>query len=203
MPTEKSTDRDPETEPNQLGWKVRVIPNKYPALRIENSPERKGVCIYDTVGGFGAHEIVIDTPDHFKHPHNFTVDEMKLLLFTYKERMSSLYRDLRIKYVLVFKNYGREVGASLSHSHSQIIATPQIPEKVERVVEQSRKYFREKGRCYLCDEIGFEVKELKRVVYENERFIAYCPFYSLFPFEVRVAPRNHQSSFTQVGEEEL
>ncbi|NIA11787.1 MAG: galactose-1-phosphate uridylyltransferase [Nitrospiraceae bacterium] len=195
--------REPGTQPDSPGWKVRVVPNRYPALRIENSTQRKGICIYDTVGGFGAHEVVIDTPDHFKHLHNFSVEEMRNLLFVFRERMRSLYGDRRIKYVLIFKNYGREAGASLTHSHSQIIALPQIPRNVETAIEQSRRYYSEKGRCYLCDEIRFELDETLRVIYENELFVAYCPFSSAFPFEVRVAPKEHHSDFSKIDDEGL
>ncbi len=195
--------REPGTAPNTPGWKVRVIPNKYPAFRIENIPEHSGKCLYDIVGGFGAHEIIIDTPDHFKHPHNFSTEEMKLLLYVYRERMKSLYGDVRIKYVLVFKNYGREAGASLSHSHSQIIATPQIPKLIDTVVEQSRRYFVEKGRCYLCDEVKFELEEMKRIVYENEGFVAYCPFYSIFPFQMRIVAKRHMHDYSKLSNQDL
>ncbi len=195
--------REPGTAPDTPGWKVRVVPNKYPAFRIETPPYRKGIGIYDTIGGFGAHEVVIDTPDHFKHPHNFSIEEMKNLLFVYRERMKSLYGDGRIRYVLVFKNYGREAGASLTHSHSQIIATPSIPQKVKTVVEQFRKFFSEKERCYLCDEIGYELNETVRIVYENEKFVAYCPFASQVPFQTRIAPKNHQADFSKLSDGDL
>ena len=195
--------REPGTAPDTPGWRVRVVPNKYPAFRIENPVEPFRAGIYDAAGGFGAHEVVIDTPDHFKHPHNFTLEEMRDLLYVYRERMRSLYGDSRIRYVLIFKNYGREAGASLTHSHSQIIATPRIPKLIDTVVSQSRKFFREKGRCYLCDEIGYELNETVRVVYENERFVVYCPFASLVPFQIRITPKYHQSDFSQVSDSDL
>jgi len=195
--------REPGTAPDTPGWRVRVVPNKYPALRIENPPVRIRKGIYDLIGGFGAHEVVIDTPDHFKHLHNFSTEEMKDLLFVYRERMRSLYGDLRIRYVLVFKNYGREAGASLTHSHSQIIATPSIPRNVDTVVFQSRKFFREHGRCYLCDEVDYELNETVRIVYENEKFVAYCPFASTVPFQIRIVPKEHQSDFSKLSDGEL
>jgi UDPglucose--hexose-1-phosphate uridylyltransferase len=195
--------REPGTSPDTPGWRVRVVPNKYPALRIENQPERKRRGIYDVIGGFGAHEVVIDTPDHFKHLHNFSIEEMKELLFVYRERMKSLYGDKRIRYVLVFKNYGREAGASLIHSHSQIIATPSIPKNVDDEISQFRKFFRERGRCYLCDEIDYELNDTKRIVYENEKFVAYCPFASIVPFQIRISSKFHSSDFSRISEEEL
>ncbi|BAT71998.1 UDPglucose--hexose-1-phosphate uridylyltransferase [Thermosulfidibacter takaii ABI70S6] len=195
--------RDNGSLPNSPGWRVRVVPNRFPALRIENPTDGKGLCIYDTVGGFGAHEVVIDTPDHFKKPHQYSLDEMRDLLYVYRERMRSLYGDIRIKYVQVFKNHGREAGASLFHSHSQIIATPIIPPLVAKVIRQKRSYMLEKRRCYLCDEIFFELLQAKRVVYENGLFVAYCPFYSLVPFEVRITSKRHESSFTNVRDEDL
>ncbi|GAB6072619.1 galactose-1-phosphate uridylyltransferase [Venenivibrio stagnispumantis] len=189
--------------PNTPGWKVRVVPNKYPALRIENSnlPESEG--IYDKYGGFGAHEVIIETPEHFKHIQDFSIEEYKNMYFTFRERMRALYQDIRIKYVHIFKNHGKEAGKSLVHSHSQLIATPIIPTLPDTQINQSRIYFQEKERCLLCDEIKEEIKSYNRVVYENDLFIAYCPYASLYPFEVRIAPKYHSHDFSMIDENQL
>jgi UDPglucose--hexose-1-phosphate uridylyltransferase len=173
---------------------VKVIPNKYPVFKKTLAFEKEE-NFYFAVEGFGVHEIVVDTPDHFRRVSDFSVGELKDLLFVYRERMKELYCDRRIKYVLVFKNYRKEAGASIFHPHSQIVAMPLIPTAVKKILEQSRKYYLEKGKCYLCDELTFELKERKRVVYENKSFLAYCPFYSLYPFEVRIIPKFHSHNF--------
>jgi len=176
-------------------WKVKVIPNKYPLLRKENPTGKEKRGLYEVLNGFGVHEVVVDTPDHFKPLRDFSVAELKDLLFVYKKRMEELYSDGRIRYVLVFKNYKREAGASIFHPHSQVVAMPIIPTTVKKTLEQGRRYYLKKGKCYLCDELNFELKERKRLIYENEFFVAYCPFYSLFPFQVRIISKFHSHNF--------
>lgn len=188
---------------NTPGWKVRVFSNKYPALRLENVGIRDSEGFFEKMGGFGAHEVIVDTPDHFKHIQDFSIKEHFYMLYTFRERMRSLYNDLRIRYVHIFKNHGKEAGKSLVHSHSQLIALGMIPKKIETQIYQSKKYYREKNRCYLCDEIKFELKESKRVVYENGRFVAYCPYGSLYPFQVRIAPKQHHHDFSLISDDEI
>lgn len=195
--------RPDNSPPNTQGWLVRVIPNKYPALRIENQPINEGYYIFDKIGGFGAHEVIIETPDHFKHIQDFDEHEIVNIFIAFRERIKSLYKDLRIKYVHIFKNHGREAGKSLVHSHSQLIALPMIPKQQLTMIKQSKKYFQEKGRCYLCDEIKTEIKLAERVIYENESFVSYCPYASLYPFEVKIAPKYHSSDFSSTSDEKL
>ncbi len=190
--------REPGTAPNTPGWKVRVIPNKYPAFRIEETDKADFYCIYDKKGGFGAHEVVIDTPDHYKHIQDFSIEELNNMYIAFRERIKALYQDLRIKYVQVFKNHGKDAGKSLVHSHSQIIALSKIPKKPDTIIKQSRIYYQKKERCYTCDEIKFELVDGDRVVYENEHFLVFCPYASLFPFEVKIVPKNHTHDFTTV-----
>lgn len=108
--------------PNQPGWKVRVIPNKFPALRIEGQMNREAEGVYDRMNGIGAHELIIDTSEHNKALEEQPVADIALALTACKERMIDLQRDVRFRYILVFKNVGREAGASLSHSHCQHVA---------------------------------------------------------------------------------
>ncbi len=195
--------REPGTEPNTPGWKVRVIPNKYPAFRIEETDKSDFYLIYDNKGGFGAHEVVIDTPDHYKHIQDFSIEELNYMFIAFRERTKSLYQDLRIKYVQVFKNHGKDAGKSLVHSHSQIIALSKIPKKPDTIIKQSRNYYRKKERCYTCDEIKAELLDGKRIVYENEEFVVFCPYASLFPFEIKIVPKKHNHDFTTVDGEVL
>ncbi len=190
--------REPGTAPNTPGWKVRVIPNKYPALRIEETDKKDFYFIYDKAGGFGAHEVIIDTPDHYKHIQDFSIEELNYLYTAFKERISSLYKDIRIKYVHVFKNHGKDAGKSLVHSHSQLIALSQIPKQPDTIISQSRKHYREKGRCYTCDEIKAELLDGSRLVYENEEFLVFCPYASFYPFEIKIVPKKHYHDFTQI-----
>ena len=182
---------------NSADWSVRVVPNKFPALGIDNDLKKQGEGIYDKMTGYGAHEVVIETPDHNKQMAQLTVDEIEGVLQTYQDRVEDLYRDIRFRYVLIFRNEGRLAGASILHPHSQIIATPITPKRVKEELQTSEGYFRVKERCVFCDVIAQERKEEKRIVYENEHFISFCPYASRFPFEICLLPKEHQLHFHQ------
>ncbi len=199
-PPEVFAIREKGTKPDTPGWKVRVIPNKYPAVNPETKLEKTFDCIYDKFSGFGYHEVIIDTPDHFKHIQNFENEDYFYLLTAFKERMRNLFDDEKIMYVHIFKNHGKEAGKSLVHSHSQLIALPMIPKSIDTQINQCREYFLEKERCLLCDEIRYEIFSEKRVVYENKEFLVYCPYASLYPFEIRIVPRVHSHSFLEIND---
>ncbi|WP_457643408.1 galactose-1-phosphate uridylyltransferase [Persephonella sp.] len=202
-PPEVFAVREPGTQPNTPGWKVRVIPNKFPALRPDEQFFRDSEDIHDKMGGFGYHEVIIDTPDHYKRFQDFSVGEMYLMLSVFRERMRQLYQDSSVYYVQVFKNHGKEAGKSLYHSHSQLIALPRIPKRIKTQINQCREYYIQKERCLLCDELKYELKEQVRIVHDNDRFTVYAPFASAFPFEMKIVPKNHSHDFTQTSDEEL
>ncbi len=182
-------------------WKVRVIPNKYPILSSKEHLESLEDCLSIKMGGYGFHEVIIETPEHFKKPFQFQVCELKDVLTAYQERMKNLYRNKNIKYVHIFKNYKPEAGSSLSHPHSQLIALPFIPEKIQTQLNQLLKYREEKNICFLCDEIKCELDENKRVLFESKNFLVYCPFASNFPFKIRIIPKKHQHTFLSIDED--
>ncbi len=184
--------------PNQPGWKVRVIANKFPALRIEGEMNREAEGIYDRMNGIGAHEIVIDTPDHKLALEQQTVPDIALALTACQERMLDLQRDVRFRYILVFKNVGPEAGASLRHSHYQIIATPVTPHRVKAKLAGARDYYERKERSVFQDILRYEQREGRRVVFENAGFLVFCPFASRFPFELCVLPKRQMPDFYMV-----
>ncbi|WP_281951635.1 galactose-1-phosphate uridylyltransferase [Nitrosophilus kaiyonis] len=194
--------REDGSKPNSPGWKIRVIPNKYPALKNEIFRKNKK-CIFESFNGYGFHEIVIETPDICKQFESFTIDEFYLLLKTYQKRLNSLYENEYIQYVHIFKNRGYEAGASILHSHSQILALPYIPTQIKTILNQSEKYFSKKNRCLLCDEIKCEQKEKSRVIYENEKYILYAPFASFYPYEMKIVPKNHFSDFGKCDKKDI
>ena len=122
-------------EPNSSGWQVRVIPNKFPALGIDEELKKQGIGMYDIMTDFGAHEVVVESPDHTRNTRDLTVEEISNVITVYQDRIQDLYRDIRFRFVLVFKNEGEEAGASLEHSHSQLIATPVTPRRVKEELE--------------------------------------------------------------------
>jgi len=202
-PPEITAIREAGTEPNQPGWNVRVIPNKFPALKIEGDLEKIGIGLYDQMNGVGAHELVIESPDHATSMADLDVSVIKNVFQVYKDRILDLSQDPRFKYVLVFKNHGFEAGASRAHTHSQIIATPITPINIKRELNGAKEYFRIKDRCLFCDIIIQECMFGKeRVAIENEHFIALAPFASRFPFEISILPKKHSHLFTSISDEE-
>ena len=158
-------------EKDTPGWDVRVIPNRYPALKVEGELNKRGIGIYDLMNGIGAHEVIIETPDHNIEISKMSIEQVKKILFAYRERVIDLKNDVRFKYILIFKNYGFEAGATLSHSHSQLIALPVIPKTVKEEITGAKKYFDFRERCIYCDIISQELYSQLRVVIEEKNFI--------------------------------
>ena len=187
---------------NSPGWKIRVVSNKFPALRIEGTVEREGVGMFDKMSGIGAHEVIIETPLHDDILHRRSNDGVVMLLDTYQKRIADLKKDTRLHYIMVFKNEGERAGASLSHPHSQIIATPIVPKRVREEVDGSLEYYNYKMRCVFCDIIREEKRFGTRIVYENASFLSLCPFASRFPFEIWLLPKRHMSGYTSMTRQE-
>jgi UDPglucose--hexose-1-phosphate uridylyltransferase len=201
-PPEITAWRKASTTPNTPGWDVRVIPNKFPALIIEGEVNRTGMGIYDMMSGIGAHEVIVETPRHNENIPDLPDEHIEKILWAYKQRILDLEKDKRFRYILVFKNYGTAAGASLSHPHSQLIATPITPRYVKMELTTARRYFQEKERCIFCDMIRQELGAGERLVYENEYFVCFAPFASRFPFEIWLMPRRHEYGFQQLPDEE-
>ena len=202
-PPEIMAYREANTEPNSPGWRLRVTPNKFPALRVEGELTREPVGIYDRMAGIGAHEVIIETPRHDHDMVDMTIDEVRDVLWAYRERMIDLSRDSRLKYVLLFKNHGEAAGASLEHAHSQLIATPIVPKRVAEEIEGARRYHEFKERCIYCDIIRQELTEADRLVTDFDAFIAFTPFASRFPFEMCIIPKSHQAGYLEMSDEEV
>jgi UDPglucose--hexose-1-phosphate uridylyltransferase len=184
-------------------WTVRVVPNKYPVLRVEGELERWGRGLYDLVTGVGAHEVIIETPDHGRAMADFPVEALRDVLKMFRARLADLGRDVRFRYLMLFKNQGAEAGARLSHSHSQIIAIPEIPKEISTKLRSAQDYFRQKERCLFCDVVRQEVQDAERLVFDAARYVSFVPFASAFPFELAIYPRFHSHDFTQVSDEDL
>jgi len=183
--------------PNTPGWDLRVVPNKFPALRIEGELNRRGEGIYDKMSGVGAHEVIIECPDHDKTLSSISSSDLEKVLLTYKMRINELYNDKRFKYVSIFRNQGEVAGASLAHPHSQLIALPVVPKRLKEELNGSKEYFNYKERCIYCDIIRQEKEQGIRIISENDDFLSIVPFASRFPFETWILPQRHNSSFEE------
>jgi UDPglucose--hexose-1-phosphate uridylyltransferase len=190
--------RTPGTLPDSPGWEIRVVPNKFPALRIEGDLDREGDGLYDRMNGVGAHEVIIETPDHKATIERLSQKHLEDLWWVYRDRILDLRKDLRLKTVLVFKNHGPAAGATLEHPHSQLIALPIVPTNVQAEVDGCRQHYRNKERCVYCDIIRHESRDRTRVVAENEDFLCVVPFAARFPFELLIVPKRHRSCYEDI-----
>ena len=181
--------------PNTSGWTVRVVPNKFPALGIEGDLNRQGEGVFDKMNGIGAHEVIIETPEHDKVLTDMTEKRIEDVLWAFRDRMLDLRKDTRFRYILIFKNHGEAAGASLEHSHSQLIALPIVPKRIREEVDGARQYFQYKERCIYCDIIRQEMESQVRIIAENEDTITLSPYAPRFPFETWILPRRHESFF--------
>jgi UDPglucose--hexose-1-phosphate uridylyltransferase len=202
-PHEVAAFRNHGSSPNGPGWKVRTIPNKYAALGIEGRLEREGDGVYDKMRGIGAHEVIIETPDHGREMPDFTVDEMTPVIQMYRDRVTDLKRDSRFRYIQIYKNHGVYAGAAIDHSHSQVIALPITPRWVKQELNCSREYYAVKERCLLRDIARQESKEEVRKVFESRNFLAFCPYASKFPFETWIVPKNDQNDLCLIKDTEI
>jgi UDPglucose--hexose-1-phosphate uridylyltransferase len=180
---------------NGSGWKARVIPNKFPALMIEGDLGKRGDGMYDLMNGVGAHEVIVETPRHEVSLTGLSEEEVRDVLWLYKQRLLDLVKDFRLAYGLIFKNVGEKAGASLEHTHSQIIVTPIVPVRVQGEIDRCAEYFEYRDRCLLCDMAVQELSSGVRMVIETPNFISFEPFAARFPFETHVMPRRHLSHF--------
>ena len=198
--------REPHTSPDGPGWRVRVVPNKFPALQVEGALSKRGDGIYDLMNGVGAHEVIIECPRHESTMSRLSVENIREILWVYRDRLVDLKRDPRLVHGLIFKNVGALAGASLEHSHSQLIVTPVVPISVMEEMNGSLEFYNYRGRCIYCDMIQQELATGSRIVLDTPNFVVFCPFASRFPFEAWVVPKQHSSHFENIprqGVEEM
>ncbi len=191
--------RNRGSSPNGPGWSVRVVPNSPPRLRIEGELARRAESLHDLMNGVGAHEIIVETSRHDRSLHELEIGEISDVIRTFIARIVDLERDHRVRYVLIFKNHGEGAGAhTISHSISQLIALPITPRAVKAKLMIARDYFAAKERCIYCDVLQQELKVRKRLIGENEDFVAFSPFAPRFPFEMCLLPKFHSSAFSRI-----
>ena len=184
-------------------WKLRVVPNKFAALQPQFSTKRERVGRFLKADGFGIAEVIIETPAHNATIATMDGHDVQRVVEAYKSRQVAISQDPRINMVTVFRNHGPKAGTSLEHPHSQIIATPIIPPHVRSPMTQATLAFDTYGSCVFCDMIGEELRQSERVIIETEHFVALCPFASRSPFETRILPKRHNSSFTTISDVEI
>ena len=182
-------------QPNDPNWTLRVVPNKFPALQIEGELGKAADGIYDRMHGIGAHEVVIESERHDVDLFDLPEKRFEDVLWAYRERLLDLSKDHRFKSVLIFKNHGAAAGASLTHSHSQLIALPVMPKRVMEEMLGCKEYYRFRDRCLFCDIVVQEMDQKVRIVEETGEFLAFSPYAPRFPFETWIVPKRHQCAY--------
>ena len=191
--------RPRSSAPNKPGWDLRVVPSIAPFLRVEGDLDRQGKGLYDIMNGVGAHEIIIETNQHIANMCDLSEEQITRVLNCYADRINDLEKDQRLKYVLVFKNYGWEAGGGrVKHSRSQLIATPVNPKRVKEELQGAHKYYDYHERCVFCDMLKQELHAKDRIILEIDGFVALTPFAARFPFEIWILPKKHSCDYTRV-----
>jgi len=183
--------------PASGAWRVRVTPNAAPLYRIEGEVGRAAEGIYDKMRSVGAHEVLIETPDHDRRLSQLSDHEIELVLEAYKRRIADLKRDSRFKYASAIKNQGRAASAEWTHAHSEIIATTFVPRRVLYELRAAKSYYTEKERCVFCDILRQEERSGKRVVDTQGDYVAFCPYASRVPYETWILSRKHNHQFEE------
>ena len=196
--------REAESRPDTPGWRTRVIPNRYKAVQIEAPWESHDRGNYEEWDGFGAHEVIIDTPRHLSRMDEWREGEYLDWLVTLRSRLADLRRDLRLVHFSLFKNQGPAAGATQPHPHSQLIALPVVPRAQLARLRSAHSFWREHGHSRFDSILEQEREEGTRLVGSSGSFYAFAPYASAFPFEVMIlSSRPGTISLAELGEEEI
>jgi UDPglucose--hexose-1-phosphate uridylyltransferase len=188
---------------DRSGWKVRAIGNKYPALSPTAERIRISSGIHRTISGLGVHEVVVEHPRHDLTTALLSVEEVANILLVYRQRYLEIRKHPHIETIIIFKNHGESAGTSLEHPHSQIAATPVVPNQFRSRIDEAIRYFDDTGECLFCRTLEDELAARERVVFESEHFVAFIPYAALSPFHTWIFPRRHSSSFDDITDAEI
>jgi len=202
-PPEIAAFRDYGAAANGPGWRVRVVPNRHPALKIEERLDKRGVGIYDRIAGVGAHEVVIETPNHHTPLESLPPEQIRDVLWMYRDRLLDLRNDRRFVHGMIFKNSGAAAGATLEHAHSQLLVAPVVPCAIQAELDGSAAFHAYRGRCIYCDITDQELADPRRVVLDTSHFLVFCPYASRLPFEIWIVPKDHSSHFEHIGKHQV
>lgn len=187
--------------PSDNEWHATIIKNKYPAVKQEFCTDEKSYGPFKTFDPIGDHEVIV-YPDHDRGVYKFTVDDFTNMIRVYKKRFTELAEKSECsKYIMIFHNHGRAAGASIYHPHSQIITMPILPPDVARSLFGSFDYYQKYKKKVYSELLEWEQKERTRVIYENEKFIVFCPFVSKYPYEIRIFSKEAHAHFQQMPDD--
>ena len=195
--------RRPGTPADGLGWRVRVVPNRFPAARRDAGPVRSPDELLVAEPGVGVHEVVIESPRHETSLAALSGEQVHDVFAVYRDRLQALRADERLGHVQVFKNHGAPAGASVEHVHSQILGTSRVPREVRAELDAAGRYQATHGRCVYCELIARELAVGERVVLAGKHIVAVSAWAGRFPYETWILPRRHSPRFEQLTDAEL
>jgi UDPglucose--hexose-1-phosphate uridylyltransferase len=184
-------------------WKIRVTPNKFPALSMDGPRLRINEGIKHLVTGVGRHEVLIESPLHNISMPLMDIESVATIIRTCRERFIEIYKDPRIEHVIIFKNYGEGAGTSLEHPHTQIIGTPVTPIQVRSRIEEGIRYFDNTGECLICATLKDEISDGRRIILNTDDFVTFIPYSALSPFHTWIFPKRHCATFSTITEKEI
>lgn len=202
-PPEILANRPGDSQPNDARWRLRVIPNRAPILVVEGDLKRMGEGLYDKISGIGANEVIIETPRHDVRQSQMEFSELENVFWAYRDRLIDLKRDVRIRHVVLYKNYGQIAGATVDHQYSLLMGLPIVPRGVLEELEGAQKHYGHKERCAYCDIIRQEIQQEIRVVSETKDFLAIEPFAPRMPFETWILPKRHTPRYEDIEPREI
>ena len=202
-PPEILSNRPEDSQPNDARWRLRVVPNRSPILVVEEDLKRMGEGLYDKISGIGANEVIIETPRHDVRQSQMEQGELENVFWAYRDRVIDLKRDMRMRFVVIYKNYGRIAGATLDHQYSLLMGLPIVPRGVLEELEGAKKHYDYKERCVYCDIVRQEIQQEIRVVSETKDFLAIEPFAPRLPFETWIMPKRHTPCFENIEPNEI
>jgi UDPglucose--hexose-1-phosphate uridylyltransferase len=187
----------------ETGWTVLSLPNRFPALLPDAPPhEPESGRLYRCRPSWGVCEVLVYSPQHNATLADLRVENVKAVIDLWTQRFKELGERNYVKYVFIFENKGRIIGATLDHPHGQLYAFPFIPYLIRRELASSRRYWRRTGRCLFCKIIEKEKRDNVRVVCENEDFLCFLPFFAHWPYGVHIYPKRHIGALTALTDKE-
>ncbi len=202
-PGNEEPDLEISREPASGPWQLRVIKNKFPALRVSDELVRNPAGTRRSISGFGYHEVVVESSVHNTCPALESPEEVTRVLSAFRRRGRKMAADERVEHVIYFKNHGERAGTSLEHPHAQIVGVPVVPYEIRARTEEARRHFDDDGTCVFCDILEDELRDKSRLIVQSERFVAFVPYAAPTPFHTWILPRRHSPDFLMVSDADL
>jgi len=194
---------DTERIREESTWKIRAVPNKYPALSSVGERIRKVEGINRSMSGVGIQEVIIEHPRHDVTMATLSVPDVASIITMYRMRYAAIRKDPRVEAIVIFKNSGERAGTSIVHPHSQIAATPIVPSQIRARIEEAIRFLDDTGECLFCRTVQEETASGDRVIVKGKHFVAFHPYAALSPFHTWIFPRRHMPSFDQISDPEI